>query len=285
MLGIADDAVGPDLDPLPQAHPADQDRIDVDEHVAAHLDLAAYIDARGSARVAPGEHQALRARSRRYRASTCASWILSLTPMTCQASRMRCASTRSPALHRARDHIGEIVLALRIVPPQAQQPFAQASGRSRHESRVDFANLRAASGLASLCSTMAADAAVGVADDAPIARRRRRDPRTARPARPAPARRDQFFKAASADQRHVAVQHQHRVIVRYDAHGLHDGMTGAELLRLQYPFDGLVRQGRLHLRAAMSVNHVDIGRAEARCAVRITCLQKRLPRQRLQHLR
>jgi len=41
---------------------------------------------------------------------------------------------------------------------------------------------------------------------------------------------------------------------------LHHGMTGAELLRLQNPLDGFVRQGGLHLRAAMPVDHIDVCR-------------------------
>ena len=74
------------------------------------------------------------------------------------------------------------------------------------------------------------------------------------------------------------------MIVGYDAHGLHHGMAGAQLLRLQNPLDGLVRQRRLHLRAAVPVDHVDIRRVErARGADHM--LQQRLPRQGLQHFR
>ena len=124
---------------------------------------------------------------------------------------------------------------------------------------------------------MALTLPVGVAHDAPVAGRVVEiDGQHGQRARV--GGRDQLLQGGSADQRHVAVQHQHGVIVRYDAHGLHHGMTGAQLLGLQHPVDGLVRQRRLHLRAAVSVHHVDIGRLErARRADHV--LQQRLPRQ------
>ncbi len=97
-------------------------------------------------------------------------------------------------------------------------------------------------------------------------------------------RRNQFRQRCRADERHVAVEHQHRVIVGNHAHGLHDGMTGAQLIRLEYPLDVLVGECRLHLRAAMPVDHVDIGRAEIACGADHV-LQQRPPGQWLQHFR
>ncbi len=61
-------------------------------------------------------------------------------------------------------------------------------------------------------------------------------------------------------------------------------MPGAQLLGLHYPFDRLVRERGLDLRAAMSVDHIDIcGPKPARRANDV--LQKRLAGQRLKHFR
>ena len=130
---------------------------------------------------------------------------------------------------------------------------------------------------------MAADLALGIAHDAPIAMRIVEiDGQHGQ--RALVRRAGQFREGGAADQGHVAVQHQHRVIVRYDAHGLHHGMARAQLIGLQNPLDRLLVQGRLHLRAAVPVHHIDIGGIQgARGADHM--LQQRLPGQGLQHFR
>ena len=61
-------------------------------------------------------------------------------------------------------------------------------------------------------------------------------------------------------------------------------MAGAELLGLQNPLHGLMRQRLLYLGAAMAVDHIDVCRLEgARGADDV--LQKRQPRQGLQYFR
>jgi len=93
----------------------------------------------------------------------------------------------------------------------------------------------------------------------------------------------QLVQGRRTDQRHVAVQHQHGVIVGNDGHGLHHGMTGAQLFRLQNPIDVFVIERRLHQRPAVTIDHVDgFGSKLARGANDV--LQQRLARQRLQHL-
>ena len=56
-LRIADDAIGTDLHALAQPHAADQDRIDVDEHVAADFHVSAYVDSSGIRQRRAGDHQ------------------------------------------------------------------------------------------------------------------------------------------------------------------------------------------------------------------------------------
>ncbi len=51
----------------------------------------------------------------------------------------------------------------------------------------------------------------------------------------APGGVDELPQRLGADQRHVTVQHQHQLIVGDVGHGLHDRVTGAELLGLQRP--------------------------------------------------
>ncbi len=59
--GIGDHAVGSDLHAGRQMHLADEHGIDIDENVAAHLDVAANVDAGGIRQRRAGEHQFLRA--------------------------------------------------------------------------------------------------------------------------------------------------------------------------------------------------------------------------------
>jgi hypothetical protein len=129
----------------------------------------------------------------------------------------------------------------------------------------------------------AADVARGIAHDAPVARGIV-ESHGQYGQRALAGNGNQLFQGGSTDQGHVAVEHQHRVIVRYHAHGLHHRMAGAQLMRLQHPLDGFVRQRRLHQGAAMAVNHIYIrGLQRARRADHV--LKQRLPGQRLQHFR
>jgi hypothetical protein len=72
---IADDAIGADLHAGGELHAAAQDGVDVDEHVAPDLDVAADVDARGIRQGGAGEHQFVSALAP-VQASTWASWIL-----------------------------------------------------------------------------------------------------------------------------------------------------------------------------------------------------------------
>src|SRR5882724_10439934 len=140
-LRIADGAIGPNFHALAQPYAADQDRIHIDEHVAPDLDVAAYVDARGIRQRRAGEHQLVRP------FAPVQSLDLRELDLVVDAHDFR--GVHAPGRldpiarrHGARHHIGQVVLALGIVPPQPQQPFAQASRGSSHESRVDLAYLQ-----------------------------------------------------------------------------------------------------------------------------------------------
>ena len=64
---------------------------------------------------------------------------------------------------------------------------------------------------------------------------------------------------------------------------LHDGMAGAQLLRLQGPLDGFVLQYGLDAVSAVAIDHVDADRAQLAGAVD-DVLQQGLASERLQHL-
>ena len=139
------------------------------------------------------------------------------------------------------------------------------------------------SGLASPVFDDAGHMTVHVADDAPITRglveidgeqgERAADRRDHQPA-----------QARRPDQRHVAVQYQHGMVVGDDAHGLHDGVARAQLLGLEDPLDVVVGERLLHLGAAVTVDHVDMGRIQGPGGPDDVA-QQRLPGQRLQHFR
>ncbi len=280
-LGVADDAIGPNFHTPAQPHAADQDRIDIDEHVAPDLDVAANVDARGIRQRRAGEHQLVRP------FAPVQSLDLRKLDLVVDAHDFR--GVRAPyrldsisRQHRSRHHIGQVVLALGVVPAQSQQPFAQASRGRGHESRVDFAYLQLLRGRILLLDD-GGDVPGGIADDAPVTRRvvniHGQEAQGA-----CVGRRNQFRQGCHADQRHVAVEHQHRMVVGNHAHGLHDSVAGAQLIRLQYPLDVFVGERRLYLHAAMPIDHVDVGRAEIACGADHV-LQQRPPCQWLQHFR
>ena len=75
---------------------------------------------------------------------------------------------RTAGLRGARDHVGQKVFALGVIPSQPQQPLAQASCRRRHEAGIDLANLQLRWARIAVLDDRG-DLAFGVAHDAPIA--------------------------------------------------------------------------------------------------------------------
>ena len=97
---------------------------------------------------------------------------------------------------------------------------------------------------------------------------------------------DERFERLRPNQRHVAAQHEHAMVVGNRRHRLHDGMARAELLGLQRPLQiGLVRERGADLLGAVAVDDVDRRRARMRARSANDVLEQRPARERLQHLR
>ncbi len=91
---------------------------------------------------------------------------------------------------------------------------------------------------------------------------------------------DELPEARGSDQGHVPIEHEYRMFVGDQRHGLHHGVSGAELLGLQHPVDVLVLE-RFDQRAAVTVDDADIGGGEgSRGSDHV--LEQRLARQGLQ---
>ena len=97
-------------------------------------------------------------------------------------------------------------------------------------------------------------------------------------------RRHQALQRGGLRQRHVAVQHQHQVVVGHGRHRLLQRVPGAQLLGLQRPVQGLARERLAHLLAAVAVDHVDVGRRGDFPRGVDHVLQQGAPGEGLQHL-
>jgi hypothetical protein len=126
---------------------------------------------------------------------------------------------------------------------------------------------RSWSSVASFCSTIA-DLAFGIAQHAAVAGR---VIDLGDQHRQAARLRQQVAQGLRADQRHVAVQHQHLRGVRHLRHRLRHRVAGAQLLCLLGPLQvGLVGEVLPHRLTAMAIDHVDRRGCSSRAAS-ITC--------------
>ena len=109
--------------------------------------------------------------------------------------------------------------------------------------------------LASFCSTMAVDLAVGIADDAAVTGRVVQfDGEQAQLLRRYLL--EQALKGFDFDQRHVTVKNQHGVGLD-ERHGLSHGMAGAQLFVLQDEIQIIRRQAFTHRIGTMADHDVD----------------------------
>ena len=256
---VLDDAIRADPDAGTEVHLADEHRVHVDVHVALDLDIAADIDACRIDERRAGEHEITRASLAK------ACFHLGELDLVVDAHdfigmRGEHGLDAILGLHGQCDDIGEVVLALGVVSPEAQKPRAQPAGRRRHEPGIHLAGgeLR---GARVLVLDDGADLAAGIAHDAPVPGSVAEIDRE-HGKRAAGREVDELPEAGGTDQGHIPVQHQHRVLVGNQGHGLHHGMSGAELIGLQHPIDVLVLERILDLGAAVTVHDADIGRSQ-----------------------
>jgi len=117
--GVANHAIRSDLDACAQVHLADEHGIHIDVDIAFDLDLAANIDAGGIRQGGAREHQL----ARFLRAVACLH--LRELDFVVDAHDLGGAGRQDrihPMFrgHRQRNHIGEVILALPIVPAQTR---------------------------------------------------------------------------------------------------------------------------------------------------------------------
>ncbi len=160
--------------------------------------------------------------------------------------------------HGLGDDVGEVVLALGIVVGQRRQPLLEVAGRNRHDAAVDF--LDGAFGLGRVfLFDDAHDLAVFTHDAAQPEWIGLLDGENAQLV--ATSGLDQAAQRGDGGQRHVAVQHDRRLVVVQLRHGLHDGVTGALLRFLQRGIDRAAGgfchccDHLWHRCASMSINH------------------------------
>ena len=171
---------------------------------------------------------------------------MSLTPITSSGFVAEQGLDVILRLHRRRDHVGEVILALRVVPTEPEKPLAQAAGRRRHEPGIHLPGGELF-GVRILVLDDGPDLAAGIAHDAPIAGGILEIDREHRE-RAAGRELDELLEARGSDQGHVPVEHEYRMFVGDQGHGLHHRMSRAELLGLQHPVDVLVLERFLDLR-------------------------------------
>ncbi len=251
-------AVGADGDAVAQHYVALQHHPDVDDDVAPGRKGAAQIEAFGVAQGHACQHQRLR-----------------LTPLQRPLQRGELgaivdtadlfhrrrgdAADRNAVGHRHGDDVGKVVLTLGIIVVEPRQPIAQPRGGDRQQAGVAFAD-RALLLVGVLLFDDAADAAAGIAHDAAIAGgivQRHGDEGES-----VGSGGSEVAQRLGADQRHVAVEHQHRAAVIHAGQRLRHRMAGAELALLQHPGDVQIRQPLPHLFGAMAVHHVDMPRRQ-----------------------
>ena len=134
---VRDDGVGADADPVPERHIAAENRAHIDEHVPAHGQPAAKVEA-GWVGERDTPVQQLPGI-----ALLDGALGQSQLPTVVDANRLcrvghRHAAYRHTIGHRHGDHVGEVKLTLGVGAVQAVQPAPGRLGTQHHDARVDF---------------------------------------------------------------------------------------------------------------------------------------------------
>ena len=196
------------------------------------------------------------------------------------ARRLR-AHHRNAVAYGGGDHVGQVVLALGVVVRQLVEPAGELAAGHDHDAGVHFADGALGVGGILLLDD-AHDAAFAVAHDAAIAGRVvEADGEDGELV--VAGRFGQLDQRVGAQQRHVAVKYEYRLVARQMRQRLADRVTGAELLGLQRPVDREIGEGRAHCVATVAVHHAGVRRVQGRCGAQ-HMPEQRAVRQGLQHL-
>ena len=164
--------------------------------------------------------------------------------------------------HSEGDHVGEVVLLLRVLVLHAREPPRQPRRTGGEEAGIPLADRAFGLGRV-LVLDDAQHAPPGVADDAAVAGRVRHHGR--HHAEAALRRLDQGTQRVGTNQRHIAIKHEDMGIGIDQRQRLHHGVPRAQLRLLLGPSDiGVARKGLAHQRSPMTVDDDDLrGRKRA----------------------
>ncbi|OIQ72175.1 hypothetical protein GALL_462010 [mine drainage metagenome] len=279
---IAQHGIGADAHAVPQMHVALEHAAHVDEHVAAAMQMAAHVQPGRVGERHPEVEQAVGGAVLQHPLQ-----VGELTAVVDAEHVVGVVHRRGAHLHAIchgqRNHVGQVILALRVVVAQASQPALQMRHRRAQNAGIAFVNgtLR---GAGVLVFDDALHRTVRVAQNAAIAVRMR-EFHGEQGQRSGLCLGDQRQQAARRNQRHVAIQHQADAVGRQQRHRLLHRVAGAELRLLQGEAQaGPARECGLHLVRAESGD--DHGGLRLQSVHRIEHVrEQRTARERLQHLR
>ncbi len=225
-LRIPHDAARADVHVIAEDHPALQDHVDVEERVAARADVAADIEPRRIRHGHAGRHQ-----RPDEPALECALEVGELGAVVHAGDFQRVVHAQAGDRHAVGDGhrhgVGQVVLGLGVLRAEPVEPRGEQPLRRRHDAGVDLPD-----GTLALVGITVLDDARDLTvlpDDSAELRRVFQggsdDGET--PGRRLPGG---ILEHAPADQRHVAVHHQHDRIVGDVGHGLSDRVARAEAL-------------------------------------------------------
>ena len=251
-------ALGPDGDAIAQRDIALEHAVDVYGHIAAEGEPAAHVNARGVGQRDTLLHQHVghfelvdALELRQLRLAVDAGGL----PVDVRAGR----PDRDPGLHRRGNHIGEVILFLRVVVLERGQPGLEPRRGQHHDASVDLANFQLLVG-----GVLVLDDARHLAaapDDAAVAigviklHGEQPDALAGRP--------DQPLQGHRPDQRHIAIEHQRRRRVIEQRHRLHHRVAGAKLRLLPDPGHiSIGGKGLAHALPAMAVDDNNARRLE-----------------------
>ena len=249
---ITQHAAGADADAIAQRHATLEHHVHIDEHVAAQQQLAALIKTRRIGQACTGAHCSLGALASIHTLQLCQLHAV------IDAQHFALGGSHQRRHHMAifdshADDIGQVILTLGIVGTQLTQVAAQHAGRQRQHTGVAFAHSQLCGRGVFLFDDGAYAPAV-IAQDAAITsgvvQHDRQQGQLARP-----GQRQQRTQRVGLHQRHIAIQHQHGVIIRHLRQGLSHRMSGTLLLGLQGPAQRFMLHRSLHLGTAVAMHH------------------------------
>ena len=249
---VAQHRMGTHAHAVTQFDTAFEDAADVDLHIASADQFAAHVDAgRVAQRDAVGQQPfgVLALMDALQFSQLC---LVIHAQRFGNALGLR-ADHRHAVTHGGCNHVGQVILSLRVVVRQVREPAGQPRTRHHHDSRIDLADPAFAVRRVLLFDD-AHDTPRRVAYDATVtARVVQRD---GQDAQLVIARRlGQPRQRLGTQQRHVAVEHHDRLVARQHRQRLHDGMAGTQLIRLQRPCDAGIRKGRADRIAAVAEHY------------------------------